>query len=952
LTLKVTFLFYFWVLPFFVLKKSDFFLSLEMPLSQHCDTDAMLEEVRGVANSGGAAVKTPLVTEEVGSVEASVRQEAPDELGVAPDGLAAPGDNSVSKKLDTLINLIKNTTSNKKLDDIINLLKDKETTSSSIEIPKVNDKNEMVNYVRLSDNLVDLINFNNDLIVEDNETDYLMYCKLCNDFISLPQRDRPLDFIVPKGGTQGCLSRGLKVSKCRYDKLLKGKCQDWHSFKYLYKNHFCDSSSSSCHQMALNYFKSNKKIVSPTVLVNHIKAAVTLIKTKAASQCFEEQMCTLKVCGASVGDFGFSRKNLNDIMKCLNIILNNKFETYLKTNLKSTLMRPHLFLTADKSTKHRQTTQIVMLSCVVDGVRQAFPVDLLDVYENSDGTGATMPDLATRSVESIKNNLNFSNDDLNYIQGKAADGQYVRSEFNKTLIDSLCSGEILNQKEVDYFMPIVWDSAHWIDLIFNKVRDHPETKLFINNFINKISSINKMFHAGKLFTLSEHTASDLKMQFKRVSNVAPHRFLSSNYKLMNNLFDSLPVLIETFRDHKNTDDGEYLLAGRDFVLDLMALIDIIEPLCNLMLRAQKLNRPGWLILEDYKSVIAVWDVMEMELKERKFNKMKLMKDNFKDILIKKLKNVTLLDGWTFTGEVFVEENNKRRKVCNWDEREVEDCIRDLLKVIRIFRQFLKISIKEKVPEIFKELNNIFDFEGVIPCLAQSQRNEVFVSAFQKLSSYARTLAHFKIFKDTDFKMAAEKFQCFCKRLFFGDLNMYLPKVINFSNGFDKNKNICEIKVRSVVDSGLNREIIVIMTTGEEFKGQFNLDTFIKLIYCDAKIFNSVGNLFTAIFDLYFSKAGTEIVCETFFKYVENHLMEGSQNNNTLFLRSKIDFCSPNVTQCEEMFLEAANLFISGSKKYNLSKHLHPVNPNFKNKVFERLQNQPVKFTFLLDKKNK
>jgi len=52
-------------------------------------------EVRGVANSGGAAVGTPLDTEEVGSAEELVRLEAPDDLDVAPDGLAVPGDQSI-----------------------------------------------------------------------------------------------------------------------------------------------------------------------------------------------------------------------------------------------------------------------------------------------------------------------------------------------------------------------------------------------------------------------------------------------------------------------------------------------------------------------------------------------------------------------------------------------------------------------------------------------------------------------------------------------------------------------------------------------------------------------------------------------------------------------------------------------------------------------------------------
>jgi len=861
---------------------------------------------------------------------------------------------SVSEKLDILINLMKNNSSKEnenKLDKIINLLSDKSNSLNKTQVNKINAQTSShndVNKLRLCNNLVDLQNLTSDLIIEENEDCYVIYCQVCNNFVNVPQHDRPTDFVVPKGGPQGCLSRGLKISKSKFEQLKNGKCQEWHNFKFNCKAHFFENTSSSCHQVAVRYFEKSP-IASPTVLVNHIKAAVTLIKSKAANRCFEEQLCTLKVCGAAVGDFGFSRKNLNDIMQCLNVVLNDKFETFVKTNLKSTLMKPHLFLTADKSTKHRQTTQIIMLSCVVDGVRQAFPIDLIPVYDNCDGTGATMPDLATRSIESIKAILNLSEEDLQYIQGKAADGQYVRSEFNNTLLTELKAVNNFTESEMEYFMPIIWDSAHWIDLVFNKLREHPETKSFLCNFINKVSSINKMFHAGKLFTLSELTAVDLKMEFKRVSNVASHRFLSSNFKLMKNLFNSLPVLIETFRDHKNTDDGEYLLAGQDFIIDLMALIDIIEPLSILMLRAQKLNRPGWLIINDCEKVLAVWESMENELLNQKFEKMSLMKENFNHVLDKKLKSVTILEGWTCTGEEVTYVNNKRRKVCNWEQREVSDCVKDLLNVVRLFKQFLKSSMNEKVPKLYHDLISVFDFEKILPSLAQSNECTAFLSMFKKTSALAQKLSHFSIFSADDFENAPQKLKEFSRDLFFGDLKHYLCKVFEFSNDLDKSKSIQLIETSSECDSSLSCNIIFTMATGEQVNGLFNLDKFIKLLYCDPKIFNRVGNLFVALFDLYFSKAGNEIVCETFFKYVENHLMEGNQNNATLFLRSKIDYCSPNVTQCNKIFLEAANLFVTGSSKHNLSKHLHPINPYFKNKVYERLQHEPVKFSFLLDK---
>jgi len=802
------------------------------------------------------------------------------------------------------------------------------------------------NNLRLCGNLKDLTSFFPELEVVVGNDSVTLICDTCHNFLSLPFHERPSNFVAPKGGSQGCFSRGLIIKKDKFEKLLNGKSQDWNNFKHKFKSHFFDSSSNSCHKVAQEKLKKQNK-ASPTVMLNHMRAALNIIKNKSANQSFENELCTLKACGADVGNFGYSRKNLNDILKSINVILNEKFSNYLKNDLQCTSMRPHLFLTADKSTKHRITTQIVMLSCVIDGVRQAFPVDLIDVYDTCDGSAGTMSDLAVRAVSSIKDILNLESSDFNLIQGKAVDGQYIKGDFNSTVENELHQPLNLSEEENDYFMPIIWDSAHWIDLIFNKVRESENNKEFLNNFIEKISSINKMYHAGKFFALSELTANELKMEFKRIGSVAPHRFLSSNYHLMENLLKVLPVLLETFRDHKNSEDGEYLLGGQDFIFDLVCLVDILKPLRQLMLRAQKLNRPSWLILKDCQNALDVWEKMENELESREFKLMSNIYENYDDILNKQYKGVTIMEGWTKKTETFVTLNNKRRKVTNWDEREINDCIVDLKGVIKSLQINLKASMSNKVPELMKDLAHIFDFEAILFTLAQNEGVDEFKKNFYNICTFVKKLPHFNIFNNNDTLDAPEKFIIFCKALFFGDLKSFLPNIFTF-NEHKHTYIFSSVKKAPDCDANLNRNLIFKTTTGEELIGSFNLDNFLKLLYCDPKFYKLTGNFFVAVFDLYFAKAGTEIVCETFFKYIEKHLMEGNQSNTTLFLRSKIDYVCPNVIQSTSLLTEAAKIFISGSEKHKISKHIYPVNSSFKNKIYDRFMNETTKFPFLLD----
>ena len=287
------------------------------------------------------------------------------------------------------------------------------------------------------------------------------------------------------------------------------------------------------------------------MLRHQFSAALTFIKNKASSSSFESQLCHLKCCNVSIGNMNFSRKNIPDIMGCMCVVIDEATETYLKTNLKSTGMRPHCFITVNKSTQHRETSQIVMLSYFVDGIRQAYPVDLSPVYVSADGTGGTASELGNLAIKSIIAKLHFDEEDFSYMQERVTDGQYLKGkDFNTSL--SQYMPEINNNISInnDYFMPLLWDSAHWVDLIFNKIRKSEAVGKFVSTFIERVSDINLKFHTGKMHSLAEGTAKDIHRPFRKINSIASHSFLSSNFKQIGNILITLPNSIETYRDHE------------------------------------------------------------------------------------------------------------------------------------------------------------------------------------------------------------------------------------------------------------------------------------------------------------------------------------------------------------------------------------------------------------------
>ena len=190
------------------------------------------------------------------------------------------------------------------------------------------------------------------------------------------------------------------------------------------------------------------------VVKNQLRAALTVIKTKSAALHYESNISQLFAAGADVvGDYGHSRRMFVPMLKAACAYIDKEVSKFLGTPLLNTGMPPHFYITGDKSTNHRVTNQVTLICPVVDGRRQAIASNVCKMYQNSDGSGCTGPELATKMIEDVQVAM----------QGKVTDGQYINTDFINAMNQPLFD-ELPVDLQDKFWWHLQWDPGHWLDV--------------------------------------------------------------------------------------------------------------------------------------------------------------------------------------------------------------------------------------------------------------------------------------------------------------------------------------------------------------------------------------------------------------------------------------------------------------------------------------------------------
>ena len=274
------------------------------------------------------------------------------------------------------------------------------------------DTNRVLNGMRQSENILEMTDACNHLEWYYNETteEAVLRCKAC--FFVQKTAKPSLKKLSPyeaqkllnKETITGSFSTGLFYTADKSKQLIEGHNTYWSRQKFSIIEHMSMiGKGAAVHKKAMEELKKHETNLKTEqdAIKNVFRAAVGVLKLKAAATNLESMLSLLATCGVKIGNIGHGRKNFNDIIYCLEKAIDEKTNKWLNSPLPSTGLPPHFWSTVDKATPSRETNQAVIIVARDErGNVCPIPVAAPTVYEELEA--ASYYHLATQMTNAIK----------------------------------------------------------------------------------------------------------------------------------------------------------------------------------------------------------------------------------------------------------------------------------------------------------------------------------------------------------------------------------------------------------------------------------------------------------------------------------------------------------------------------------------------------------------------
>lgn len=100
---------------------------------------------------------------------------------------------------------------------------------------------------------------------------------------------------------------------------------------------------------------------------------------------------------------------------------------------------------------------------------------------------------------------------------------------------------------------------------------------------------------------------------------------------------------------------------------------------------------------------------------------------------------------------------------------------------------------------------------------------------------------------------------------------------------------------------------------------------IEYFYTQVPLYSAAGKPWCVTLDVALASGGSEAIAESAYSVIASQQHCGGQSNDTLTLRSKLDWNLPdNVSQCTNTIIAASELYIKGKLDQGLKPHKAPV----------------------------
>ena len=718
--------------------------------------------------------------------------------------------------------------------------------------------------------------------------------------------------------SSGTLSSGIFVKKESTRLLIKGHNQTWYRQKCLCIEHMClIGGGSMTHKKAMVEY--NKKLQQneriTTTAGNIFRATIVDLKLGAAGKQLETLISFLSCCGVDVGSIGHSRNNFNHILYCLEKAVDNRINQWLNAPLPSTLLPPHFWATVDKATPSRTTNQAVLIVARgKNGVPCPIPVAAPPVY--SAFAEATYDSLAKQLLKVVSEH--FSAEVLSRLCGVAADGPYQATGFAAQLRESLG----IQYDDEDLAMPVTWDTAHLLNLAVTDVRDaQTESGSHFRLFVKRCNVFNHILANGKGFAFLQMVDKDAR---KPVS-YATQRFASSSYQqwlTIEKSYESLWKAFDLLHPRRSEEEEwQYMMAGSDFVADLLGFLDIMEPVIDLMLRAQALDTPIWklkLWWPNVKAQLMNASRGESEALPRLNKALPTLKPGGS------FKGVTLLEGWLIVKDDGAQAGENRFK---WKAREDSDVKADRERLARDLAAAFDRRVNSVVNDPVISQLAVFDAANLVKlhCGIASEGSVKFFRPDGEIEEYgveeckrilriASKMSHIESAGiNFDPRMAHTYMALIKKAIMQGIWNGICPEWFEVANEKDvSNKDGADLaELRYEESTGLDLYFTMVFSDGKVQKARLQEQRVYQSFYSNKEIYDIAKPPSCTLLDIVLAKGGPEAIAESFYNSMRNQQQSGGQLNETLERRAKVNWCLPSLRHCDEIIKEAVALYLRG-----------------------------------------
>ena len=722
--------------------------------------------------------------------------------------------------------------------------------------------------------------------------------------------------------SSGTFATGIFLKKEIASLLIKGHNRTWYREKNMLIDHMCIiGNGSETHKIAMEAYKQALKSnnENATTATHLFKAAIVDLKLGAAARNFEVLVSLLANCSVNVGNIGHGRNLFNDILYCLEKSMNKKTAEFLNQPLPSTFLPPHFWVTIDKATPARTTNQAVLVVARdKNGIPSPIPVAAPTIY--TEFTEASYDILALKLLEAISDN--FSPQILERLCGVAADGPYQASGFRSSLFRQL---EIPEHVDKVIALPITWDTAHVLNLAVTEVRDaiSPGGEHF-RRFIKRCNVFNHVLANGKGFAFLQMVDSTAR----RPVSYATQRFMSSSYEQWLKIEQSYQSYWQAFELlHPRRDEDEewqYMIAGSDFVADLLSFLDIMDPIIDLMLRAQSLDTPIW--------KLQMWwpEVREILLKAVKGNPLvfpRLSKVEHSLIPGLKFKGVELLQGWLITKDNGKNADGNSR--FTWHLRDSKDIEEDRKNLAKELCEALNIrieSLAEKSPSTFE----VFDAANLVKLHCGKRVNkeikyfvdegEYEVYGVEECKRILTTISELKHVKESGMNFDSRMAYLYMSRIKnavkAGIWNGKCPEwfIISQNNVNLHTQNATLEEFEEEESNTLDCQFKMVFSNGKVMKVRLHEQRMYQSFYNNEEICHIASKPSCALIDILLAKGGPEAIAESFYSSMRSQQQSGGQSNETLARRTKLQWALPSLQNCKNIIKDGIKTYIQGDDK--------------------------------------